>query len=40
MQTHTKNSKYDYLEGTYKLLVEQSRPQPNGDYNSFTPLNI
>ncbi len=35
MQTHTQNSKYDYLEGTYKLLVEQSRPQPNGDYNSF-----
>jgi len=35
MQTHTKNSKYDYLEGTYKLLVEQSRPHPNGDYNSF-----
>jgi len=35
MHTHTKNSKYDYLEGTYKILVEQSRPQPNGDYNSF-----
>jgi hypothetical protein len=30
------NTRYeDYLEGTYKLLVEQSRPRPNGDYNSF-----
>jgi len=30
-------SSYDYLQGTYKLLVEQSRPKPNmGDYyNSF-----